>query len=157
MFSIACFTITARIIIRITTRRRLFLDDFFIFFGFIILSGTTYLFRYARDLFLSEALATDMIRYETFKELAGPLEAIPGLKAFFCMAWSTIFCVKLSFLALFKVLIRRLSIRLTIYYWVVVVATILTWMLLAFNSFCPHACKHICIHIHPNDYFILPC
>ena len=127
------------------------------FFGFIILSGTTYLLRYARHLFVSEAMITDLIRYETVKELLGSSNSDSALQAFFCMAWSTIFCVKFSFLALFKVLIRRLSRRLTIYYWVVVVATFLTWVLLASNSFCSHACKYICILNDSKDYFILPC
>ena len=96
MFSIACFTLTARIITRLSTRCRLYLDDFFIILGFIILSGTTYLMHSTRNLFVSEAIVTDLIRYVTIKELLGLSNSISVLQAFFCMAWSTIFCVKFS-------------------------------------------------------------
>lgn len=160
MFSIACFTLTARIITRLSTRRRLYLDDFLIILGSIILSGTTYLVLHsARSLFVSEAIETDLIDYVTITEFLGLPNSVSAVQALVCMSWSAIFCVKLSFLALFRILIRRLSRRLTIYYWVVVVVTILTWMLLAFDIFilCPQPCKHICILIHPNDYFILTC
>lgn len=160
MFSIACFTLTARIITRLSTRRRLYLDDFFIILGFIILSGSTYLVLHsARNVFVSEAIETGLIHYVTITELLGLPNSVSDVQALFCLAWSAIFCVKLSFLAFFRVLIRRLSRRLNIYYWVVVVVAILTWMLLAFDFciFCPQSCKYFCILIHPNDYFILTC
>lgn len=151
MFSITCFTFTARIITRLSTRRRLYFDDFFIILGFLILSGTTYLVLHsARSSFVREAIVTDLMDYVTMKDLLGLSNTIPVMQAFLFMAWTAIFCVKFSFLALFKVLIRRLSRRLTIYYWTIVVVTILTWALLASDIFviCPKICKYICTLIH---------
>lgn len=160
MFSIACFTLVARILTRISTRRRLYLDDFFIILGFIILSGATYLvLHFARSSFVSEAVVTGLIQYVTIKDLLSLTDSISVMQAFLCMSWSAIFCVKFSFLALFKVLIRRLSRRLTIYYWVVVGVTIMTWMLLASDIFilCPRACKYIYFLIYPGHYLVSPC
>lgn len=159
MFSITCFTLTARILTRFSTRRRLYLDDFFIILGFIILSGSTYLIlHFARTLFASEAVLTGLIQYVTIKDLLSLMDSTSVIQAFGCMVYSAIFCVKFSFLALFKALIRRLSRRLTIYYWVVVGVTIMTWMLVASGIFiiCPRACKYIYFLIYPDDYLICP-
>lgn len=151
MFSISCLTFTARIITRLSTRRRLYFDDFFIILGFIILSGTTYvLLHFARSSFVAEAVLTDLMGYLTVKDLLAQGKFIPAMQAFLFMVWTAIFCVKFSFLALFKVLIRRLSRRLTIYYWTIVFVTIFTWTFLASEIFviCPNVCKYICILSH---------
>ncbi|KAB2571176.1 hypothetical protein DBV05_g10173 [Lasiodiplodia theobromae] len=50
-------------------------------------------------------------------------------------SWTAIFCVKFSFLALFKMLIRNVSTRLSRYFWCVVVATALTWAFLVSETF----------------------
>lgn len=157
MFSIVCLTLAARMLTRIYTRRRLYLDDFFILLGFIILSGATYLaLLMARSSFVGEAVVTGLIKYVPIKDILGLTDSISVMQAFLCMFWSAVFCVKFSFLALFRVLIRRLSRRVTIYYWVVVGVTIMTWMLLAFDVFiiCPRTCKYIHFLINPNDYLI---
>lgn len=159
MFSISCLTFTARIITRLSTRRRLYFDDLFIILGFIILSGTTYvLLHFARSSFVAEAVRTDLMGYLTVKDLLALRNFVSTTQAFLFMVWTAIFCVKFSFLALFKVLIRRLSRRLTIYYWTIVLVTILTWVLLASDIFiiCPNTCKYICILNHYSIYVILP-
>ena len=160
MFSIACFTLVARILTQISTRRRLYLDDFFIILGFIILSGSTYLvLHFARSNFVTEAVFTGLIQYVPINDLLTLKDSIPVMQTFVFLSWSAIFCVKFSFLALFKVLIRRLSRRLTIYYWVVVGVTVVTWIFLASDIFiyCPRACKYINFPIYPEDYLICPC
>lgn len=55
--------------------------------------------------------------------------------AIVCLTWSATFAVKASFLALFRVLIRRISRRITIYYWVVVGCTAVTWAFMMAESF----------------------
>lgn len=55
--------------------------------------------------------------------------------AFVCLTWTATFAVKASFLALFRVLIRRISRRITIYYWVVVGCTGVTWAFMMAESF----------------------
>ena len=156
MFTIACFTLTARILMRIYTRRRLYLDDFFIILGFIFLSGSTYLVLHsARSIFMIESVSTGLIN----KDLLRLSDSISFEQAFKCLSWSAIFSGKFSFLALFKVLIRRLSRRLTIYYWVVVGVAIMTWILLTSGIFivCPRPCKYINFPIRPDDFLICPC
>lgn len=55
--------------------------------------------------------------------------------AFVCLTWTATFAVKASFLALFRMLIRRISRRITIYYWVVVGCTAVTWAFMMAESF----------------------
>lgn len=74
------------------------------------------------------------------------------VNSFFCLAWATVVCVKFSFLALFRLLIRRISRTIGIYYWVVVVFTVLSGMFLVSEAFimCSHfgpsASKLLVIH-----------
>ena len=113
MFSISCLNCTARIITRLSTRRRLYFDYFFIILGFIILSGTTYaVLRFAKSSFVAEAIVMHVIDYLTVEDLLAQWNFVSATQAFIFMVWTAIFCVKFSFLALFKVLIRRLSRRL---------------------------------------------
>lgn len=62
------------------------------------------------------------------------------VNSFFCLAWATVVCVKFSFLALFRLLIRRISRTIGIYYWLVVVFTVLAGMFLVSEAFimCSH-------------------
>lgn len=153
MMCIACFTLVARILVRISTRRRLYLDDVFIVLGFIFLSGSTYLvLHFARSMFMIESVLTGLVQYVMIEDLLRLTNSLSSEQAFNCLSWSAVFCVKFSFLALFKVLIRRLSRRLTIYYWMVVGVTIMTWVFLASSIFilCPRPRKFINFPIYPD-------
>lgn len=123
--------VIARVIIRVHTRCQLRLDDYFILFGLSCLcAATAILLSIVRELFLAEALGID----PTIKLTTGDIQSIADMivmqLSFRSLAWTTIVCVKFSFLALFRLLIRRLPGGIIIYYWVVVVCTSLAWLFL---------------------------
>lgn len=66
------------------------------------------------------------------------------VNSFFCLAWATVVCVKFSFLAMFRLLVRRISRTIGIYYWVVVVFTVLSGMFLVSEAFI------MCSHFGPS-------
>ena len=120
-FGIAVLVVIARVGIRIYTRCQLRLDEYFILFGlFCLCAATGVLLSIVRELFLAEALGIDPI----MKLTTGDIRSIAGMVvlqlSFRSLAWTTIVCVKFSFLALFHLLIRRLPGGIRIYNWVCV-------------------------------------
>ena len=59
--------------------------------------------------------------------------------AFLALIWTTIFAVKLFFLAFFQRLIERVT-KIQKYYWMMIVITLISWIFLVVESFilCPH-------------------
>lgn len=128
-FCVTVICVTGRLITRIYTRRRLFLDDAFLVIGVVFLGAATVLsYRMARTSGLVEAL-------QRYSDIIIPLDqAKPLLNAmalavtFLCLTWTTTFTVKFSFLALFWHLVQRTSKWLTRYYWVVTGTCVISWM-----------------------------
>ena len=62
------------------------------------------------------------------------------IHTFLSLAWTAIFFVKFSFLALFRVLLKHISRKLSIYFWVMVGYFVVTWMFLVTEAFivCPY-------------------
>ncbi len=141
IFGVAVLTVAARVATRVHTHRRLGLDDFFLLFGLASLSGATVLvIKYTRTIFLTEALYEDRGKYVfSMQDVLDVTNAIAIVDALAGLTWTTTFFVKFSFLALFRLLIRRVSKRITIYYWIVVVFTALLWALMVCEPFifCP--------------------
>ena len=120
-----------RTITRLTNRHRIYLDDILLLFAFIGLSATTGLLYYiGYKLWYVEAAEFDPTVFLSVAELLDSANSIPYIYASIELAWSCIFFVKFSFLALFRLLIRRLSRSIIIYYWFVVWFCIVTWMFL---------------------------
>lgn len=116
-------------VIRIRTRRQLRLDDYFIVLGLCCLCAATgLLLNIVRELFVAEVL----VRGPTVKLTMGDVQSIANMMtmnlSFRSLAWTTIVCVKFSFLMLFRLLIRRLPGGITTYYWMVVVCTSIAWL-----------------------------
>lgn len=57
------------------------------------------------------------------------------VNSFFFRAWATVVSVKISFVALFRLLSKRIWKTISIYYWVVVVFTVLAGMFLVSEAF----------------------
>ena len=141
LFGLAALCVIGRIIARIYTRRRLFLDDCFLIFGLLCLSaGTGLVHAFCRTIFVVEAVKMDPTIVVPLDQLQHLAQTYAILDSFLCVMWTTTFAVKFSFLALFRLLIRRVSKSITTYYWIVVAITIVTWIFLVGEPFilCPY-------------------
>lgn len=144
LFGVAVVIVAIRVVVRIRARR-FGLDDYFLLLGLFCLSGTTGLIlNLVRTIFIMEALQKDNSVVLTPNDLLELTLSTAVVNSFFCLAWATVVCVKFSFLALFRLLIRRISRTIGIYYWVVVVFTVLASMFLVTEAFI------MCSHFGPS-------
>ena len=127
-FGLAAVCVLLRIGLRFHDRRRLFLDDVFLAFAFLCLCTATGIIW---------ILIGRTFFYETHAHF---IKRSPPGVAFISLTWTTIFAAKLSFLAFFRLLIRRVSWRLTCHFWIVVGISIASWMLCISESFL--ACRY---------------
>lgn len=143
----AVLAFTARMVHRLKTRCRLSLEDYVLMFGVACLSAVTgILYRFTRIVFLFDAAAGARPIYYIFtiqdiilleKESSVVLISSAGM----CLVWTVIYSVKFFFLALFRLLISRVSTRISIYFWVVVAVTTLFWVMQISFSVTP--CHHL--------------
>lgn len=138
---IAVFTIIVRFAIRIFTRSKLYLDDYILLLGLACLVAATYLiYSFSRMIFLCNAIKLDPSISPTFSEMTQLSGSLKIIYSFLATIWTTTFAVKLSFLVFFKKLIERLSKQINIYYWIIVVFTVVSWMFVIAEPFilCPY-------------------
>lgn len=142
----AVLAFTARMVHRLRTCRRLSLEDYVLIFGVACLSAiTAILFKFTRIVFLFEAAGARPIYYlftiQDIKilEESSSIVLIGNAGMFFI--WTVIYSVKFFFLALFWLLIKRVSKRITIYFWVEVGVTTLFWVMQISLSVLP--CHHL--------------
>lgn len=115
-------------------------------FGVACLSaGTGILYRYTRIVFLFEAVGARPIYYvftiQDIMLLDEENSVVLTGNAGMCFIWTAIYSVKFFFLALFKILVNRVSTRISIYFWVVVAVTTLFWIMQISFSVIP--CHHL--------------
>lgn len=142
MLGVCLLAVAVRIAIRIKSRRQLSLDDYFLLFGLTCLSGAAGLaFKLMRILFLTEILETDHpVDYVfTVQDILDFKVAMAIVSSLVVLSWTATYAVKFSFLALFRHLIRRLSKKITVYYWIIVGFTLLSWAYMVVEPFilCP--------------------
>lgn len=139
-YAVTLLAFTGRTIVRIRTRR-FGLDDYFVIFAFIALSGATGLtLKCTRVLFFLEAMTRNPAYIFTTEDQRDLPSVFHIIQSFVPLTWTATFAVKLSFLALFRQLIKRVSKKITIYIWVVIVSTVLTWAFALTEPFisCPY-------------------
>ncbi|KAK8182952.1 hypothetical protein BC567DRAFT_221263 [Phyllosticta citribraziliensis] len=128
MCGITIATTIARIAIRFMTRRRLFLDDYFLIFAAIcIIVATSMLWWWGEGLYLYWAISLKPQIGIEQGELSKLLDGNMIMSVYVPFVWTATYSIKLSFLSLFKVLIRNVSSHLTRYFWFVVALTIVSW------------------------------
>lgn len=141
LFGVAILIVAARIGTRWRLRRRLYLDDFFLLFGLACLCGATGIILVSvRKVFLTEAIVVDSSFRFTVEVANSVANAAPAIiHSFLFLTWTVVISVKFSFLALFRLLIQRISWKITFYYWFVVVFTVITWIYMVSEAFiaCP--------------------
>jgi hypothetical protein len=110
-------------------------------FGFVSLTAaTTLVFKFIRLLYTHEALKLDPTVVVSVKDILSLMDSLAFINSFLVLIWTAIFFVKFSFLALFRLLLKHVSKKITIYFWVVVGYCIVTWLLLVSEAFivCPY-------------------
>lgn len=142
MLGVCILAVAIRIAIRIKWRRQLSLDDYFLLFGLASLSGAAGLaFRLMRVLFLAEVLVADHPVNYVFsaQDILEFNVAMAAVSSLVILSWTATYAVKFSFLALFRQLISRLSKKITIYFWIIVGFTLLSWAYVVVEPFilCP--------------------
>ena len=141
LYSVAVVTVIIRIVTRLFSRHRVYLDDVLLLFAFMCLSAATGLvYSFGYKLWYNEASKLDATVVISVTDILDLMYSLPYIDAFLALTWTCTFSVKFSFLALFRLLIRRLSRVITVYYWCVVGFCILTWMFLIGEAFilCPY-------------------
>ncbi|KAJ4298120.1 hypothetical protein N0V90_006019 [Kalmusia sp. IMI 367209] len=137
LFGFAVLTCLGRMIIRLSTRGRLLLDDAFLLFALVCLAASTsIMYKVAPNYYLVQA----MVRGDP---LAIAI-ATPRLRqlsqhynwtfANIVLSWSAVFGVKGSYFALFYPMMSVMSKRVVWFYWSAVVFSVLSWFALAFGS-----------------------
>lgn len=141
LFGVAILIVAARIGTRWRTRQRLYLDDLFLLFGLACLCGATGIILISvRKIFVIEALLVDHSFLLTVEGALSIADTAPAIThSFLFLTWTAVISVKFSFLALFRLLIQRISWKINFYYWFVVVFTIITWIYMVSEAFiiCP--------------------
>lgn len=138
--------------LRIYSRRKLFLDDYFVLFGVISLCAAFgLLYGYSDYYFLSGALKKNpslflLLQSDQLNKLLKV--STTYVHAYLAFIWTTIFAVKFSFLAFFWHLIDRVT-GIHTYYWIVVVTTAISWPFLVVEPFI------LCHEFGPNARRIL--
>lgn len=133
---ISVVLILVQLFIRIHTRRKLYLDDYVLLFGLACLGAASYLgFTHSRAIFVHQATRIRPKIVATIGELMEQQNSLKILDSFLALIWTTTFSVKLSFLIFFKQLIDRVSRRILIYLWTVVVFTVVSWMFIVSEPF----------------------
>lgn len=139
--SLALITVGGRIAMRFFTRRKLFLDDYFLLMAMpCVVVATSVLQWGVEGLFIYKSLMSNEAIVLDVDDLNELVRVSKVTSIFVDMSWTAIFCVKFSFLALFHVLIKNVSAHLSRYFWCVVAITVVTWGFLVAETFilCAH-------------------
>lgn len=121
--------------------RRFGLDDYFVLLAITTLSGATGVtMKYTRDLFLVEAMTRNPAYIFTIEDVKSLGSVVHIIVCFPPMTWTATFAIKVSFLVLFRQVAKRISKRITIYIWFVMLLTVLTWAFALSQDFvgCPY-------------------
>lgn len=152
-FILTSLCVLGRIVTRLYTRRRLFLDDAFLVFGWTCLCAANVLcFQMVRSLYVYVAFrgGSDDIIVPTdqFRPL---LRLWTVGTIYLCLTWTTMFAVKFSFLILFWHLVQHVSRWLVRYYWMVVGTCVVVWMFVICEPFVQ--CHYFGIHSGRSGLF----
>ncbi|KAF7512478.1 hypothetical protein GJ744_001413 [Endocarpon pusillum] len=147
LFGLAVLCLLLRILIRLVLRRRLFLDDSFLIFGFVCLTGgTVVLYERLYMIYLEfSVLAGDptasILAFQQTDEL---FEQSKWNVAYLLFLWTSIFAVKWCYFAFFHPLLRGTWKWIIYYYWFAVIFSIISWLFLVVGEkliTCPYVGK----------------
>ncbi|KAF2108329.1 hypothetical protein BDV96DRAFT_587616 [Lophiotrema nucula] len=120
----------SRFAIRIKSRGRLVLDDYFLIPALLATCVTAPLLNKALPgIYVTEAVGAKGNISLNASDIEALAENMKWTFVYTCTSWTTIFCVKYSFLAFFHGMITPVFIHLTRYFWFVVGYCIVTFVL----------------------------
>jgi hypothetical protein len=160
LFSIASLAFLGRIAIRLSIRRRVFLDDGLLVLSFLsLVAATTIFYLRARLSYLVFSLLRrdQVIALIAAEEIDQVLKQMNYAFAYISTLWSTIFLVKLCYFAFFRVLLKSMSKHFARYYWTALVFTVICWIYLVAQTLisCPYFGESSCTLLQLNhDYAV---
>lgn len=147
LFGFAILSFFGRIIIRLASRRRLFLDDGFLALAFLCLvGGTAILYTRISMIYLEfSVLRGDQIAaLLAFQQIDNLFEQSKWQLAYLLLLWTAVFAVKWCYLAFFYPLLRSMPLKFIYYYWFSVAFSIVSWLFLVVGEqliTCPYVGK----------------
>ncbi|KAH8702825.1 hypothetical protein GQ44DRAFT_831736 [Phaeosphaeriaceae sp. PMI808] len=156
-FTLATLALLGRVGVRLIIRRRLFLDDYILLFGYAALcSATAVIYRFLHLIYVLNALKYDKTVVPTLRDLEAIGQAQAINYSLLAVIWTAICCVKFCFLATLKVLIANVSVRVIAFYWFAVAISVVTWCLSWTIAFiiCPYVGMDLIIHCSPETPFV---
>lgn len=142
-----------RIAIRLTLRRRLYLDDFLLIFAVASLGAATGVyFEFSWFIYILNVLKYDTSVMPIPSDLKIIMDAQAINYSLMALMWSAIFPVKLCFLVSFRILIRDVSRAIHIWYWCTFASTIAVWAFMIALPFiqCPYTGNDLLLHCTPE-------
>lgn len=140
LFVLSVVFTTGRIVIRLRYHKSLAADDAFLIFAVVCLCvAMGLIFAFVSSMYLDEALVMNDLNAPIPANVNDQLEWFSKLSStFLLLTFNTIIAVKLSFLFLFKTLIRNVR-KIHIYWWTVVLTTAAVWAfgVISFFVSCP--------------------
>lgn len=134
---LAVITCLGRMIIRLSSRGKLLLDDALLLFALVcLISSTAIMFKVAPNYYLVQALirgdpdATRIAR----PQLTKLSQHYNWTFANIVLSWSAVFGVKASYFALFYPMMSVMSKRVIWFFWAALALSIVSWFVLAFGS-----------------------
>ncbi|KAF7502321.1 hypothetical protein GJ744_006131 [Endocarpon pusillum] len=137
LFGLAVLCLLLRILIRLVIRRRLFLDDSFLIFSFVCLTGSTViLYKRIYMIYLEFSMmagdpTASILAFQQKDEL---LKQSKWSLAYFLFLWTSIFAVKWCYFAFFYPLLRAMWKWIIYYYWFAIIFSISSWMFLVLGE-----------------------
>ncbi|PSN63928.1 hypothetical protein BS50DRAFT_623600 [Corynespora cassiicola Philippines] len=142
LFGTATLTCAGRILIRLYTRRKLFLDDIFLILGFFSLIGGTILLKQVPVFYLVLAtLQGDFwATVLSFKKINDVIKQWDYIYAYFVFLWTSIYAVKGCYFAFFAQFRRTMTRTFNWYYWIAVGFSVVCWIwsCVALTIACPY-------------------
>ncbi|KAF2137097.1 uncharacterized protein K452DRAFT_279095 [Aplosporella prunicola CBS 121167] len=129
LYGVTTIVALIRFFVRVKSTQKLWLDDYLVMAAVLCSTASTaLLYHWRGSLYLSKALLTmpDKVAVEP-KDLPMLESQTLILDLVNAFIWTTIFSMKLSFLYLFRNLVKNNSLLLIRYFWFVVIFTVLSW------------------------------
>ncbi|KAJ4354240.1 uncharacterized protein N0V89_005974 [Didymosphaeria variabile] len=156
-FALATIALLGRVGVRLVIRRRLFLDDYILLFGYAaLISATAVIYRFCHLIYVLNAFKYERTVIPTLQDLQAIGQAQAINYSLLAAIWTAICSVKLCFLAALKSLIANVSRRVTIFYWFAVALSIVTWCLSWTIAWiiCPYVGAELILHCSPETPFV---
>jgi hypothetical protein len=140
---LALFKAIARLVVRLRIRWKLYLDNYLVLIAVVMMIAAAAIFQCVLEgIYLYRAITkpNPAMIVPDADEFAMLMNVNSYTLSFVETSWTAISAIKFSFLSLFHTLIRNLCVRLTRYYWAVVIFTVLSgaFLLTEATILCAH-------------------